>query len=145
MPSGRFHPDLDRLSAMDPQPANFAWRDGRAVGLFDWDAARPGQPVDDVAYALLWFSPFNADEAQIRGRGFHGEPDRRARAEALLDGYGWDQPIDVVEAAVTRHAQAIDEVVWLGERGHEPHATLGGQLSRASWSRPAQRSGGDLC
>lgn len=107
----------------DPQPANFAWRDGRAVGLFDWDAARPGQPIDDVAYALLWFSPFNADEAQIRSRGFHGGPDRRARAEALLDGYGWDQPIDVVEAAVTRHAQAIDEVVWLGERGHEPHSS----------------------
>jgi hypothetical protein len=39
-----------------------------------------------------------------------------------LEGYGWDQPLDVVEAAVDRQLQAIDEVVLLGGRGHEPHA-----------------------
>jgi Ser/Thr protein kinase RdoA (MazF antagonist) len=107
----------------DPQPANFAWRDGRAVGLFDWDGARPGDPVSDVAYALLWFTPFNADEVELRRRGFTGAPNLSSRAEALLDGYGWSEPIDVVDTAVTRHARAIDEVVWLGARGHEPHAS----------------------
>ena len=104
-------------------PRNFAWRHGQAVGLFDWDGARPGEQVSDVAYALLWFTPINADEVQITGRGFQGRPDRRARAEAILDGYGWTQPIDVVDAAVTRHAQAINEVVWLGQDGHEPRAS----------------------
>jgi Ser/Thr protein kinase RdoA (MazF antagonist) len=107
----------------DPQPADFAWCHGQAVGLFDWDGARPGDPGGDVAYALLWFTPFNADESELRSRGFEGSPDRRARAEAFLDGYGWTQPIDVVHAAATRHAQAIDEVVWLGEGGHEPHSS----------------------
>ena len=40
----------------NPQPANLAWRAGRAVGLFDWDAARPAEPLSDVAAALLWFT-----------------------------------------------------------------------------------------
>ncbi len=106
----------------DPQPANFAWRDGQVVGLFDWDAARPAAPISDVAYALLWFTPLNADDDELRHRGFATTPDRHARAEALLDGYGWTQPINVVESALNRHVQAIDEVVWLGNRGHEPQA-----------------------
>lgn len=107
----------------DPQPANFTWRYGRAVGLFDWDAARPGDRLSDVSYALLWLTPLNADEDEIRRRGFVGVPDRQSRAEAFLDGYGWSQPMDVTEVAALRQAQAIDEVVWLGDQGHEPNAT----------------------
>lgn len=107
----------------DPQPANFAWRHGHVVGLFDWDAARPAPPISDVAYALLWFIPVNADGSELRRRGFTVVPDRRARAEALLEGYGWDEPIDILERAISRHVQAIDEVVVLGDRGHEPHAS----------------------
>lgn len=107
----------------DPQPANFAWRGGQAVGLFDWDSARPDAPVGDVAYALLWFTPFNADQVEIRRRGFSDVPDRQARAEALLEGYGWTEPIDVAAVAVERHLQAVDEVVWLGNSGHEPQAS----------------------
>ncbi len=107
----------------DPQPPNFAWRRGQVVGLSDWDAARPAAPIEDVAYALLWFTPVNADDVELRRRGFEAVPDRRARAEALLEGYGWDQPVDLVEAAVSRHGQAIEEVVLLANRGHEPHAS----------------------
>lgn len=107
----------------DPQPANFAWRNGRVIGLFDWDAARPATRLSDVAYALLWFTPINADDGELRRRGFVAVPDRRARAEALLEGYGWDQPIDIIDSAVSRHVQAIDEVDFLGSGGHEPQAS----------------------
>jgi Ser/Thr protein kinase RdoA (MazF antagonist) len=107
----------------DPQPGNFAWRDGEVVGLFDWDAARPAAPISDVAYALLWFTPVNADETELRRRGHAAKFNRRARADVLLEGYGWDQPIDVIEAAVNRHVQAIDEVALLGSQGHKPHAS----------------------
>jgi len=106
----------------DPQPANFAWRDGRAMGLFDWDAARPGSRLDDVAYGLLWLVPIGIDAQEARRRGFPSLPDRRARAEAFLDGYGWRETINVVEAALVRHQQAIDEVAVLGSQGHQPHA-----------------------
>ena len=105
----------------DPQPANFAWQDGRAVGLFDWDAARPGSRLEDVAYGLLWMVPVGADPAELERRGFASPPDRRARAEAFLDGYRWCGTIDVVEVALARHRQAIDEVELLAAQGHQPH------------------------
>lgn len=106
----------------DPQPANMAWRDGSAVGLFDWDAARPGEPRDDIAYALLWLAPFEADPAELRRRGFTAVPDRRARIAAFLAGYGWHRPFEVLNQVLRRRVQAIDEVVWLGHRGHQPQA-----------------------
>lgn len=107
----------------DPQPRNTAWRDGRAVGLFDWDVARPAEPISDVAYALEWFAPFDDDVQQLRQRGLGPEVDRRARIDALLDGYRWDGPIEVVDAVLARQQRAIDEVVWLGRAGHEPQAS----------------------
>lgn len=124
----------------DPQPANLAWRDGRAVGIFDWDAARPGDRKNDLAYALIWLAPFTADSDELKRRGFTAAPDRRARIAALLDGYGWSEPFDVVDAAVRRHQQAIDEVVRLGERGHQPHA---GWVCRRLAGSLARRAGRD--
>ena len=106
----------------DPQPANFAWRDGIAVGLFDWDVARPGNRLSDVAYALEWFAPFEDDPTELRLRGFDGTLDRRARIAAFLGGYGWDGPLNVVSAVVARQKTAIDEVIYLGELGHQPQA-----------------------
>ncbi|MGB7448623.1 MAG: hypothetical protein WA892_05795, partial [Ornithinimicrobium sp.] len=59
---------------------------------------------------------------EIRRRGFSATPDRQARAEALLEAYGWDQPLDILQASLNRYDQAIDEVVLIGDRGYEPHA-----------------------
>ncbi|GMA27159.1 phosphotransferase [Arenivirga flava] len=101
----------------DPQPANFAWRDAAAVGLFDWDVARPAERLSDVAYALERLAPFETDSAELRRRGFGDDLDRRARIDAFLDGYGWQEPIDVVDVVIGRQERAIDEVRWLGERG----------------------------
>ena len=107
----------------DPQPANLVWSQGRVVGIFDWDAARPAGRINDVAYALEWLTPFIDDQQELLRRGFGDGPDRGNRAQALLGGYGWTEPIDVVEEVAKRQAQAIDEVVHLGRLGHEPHAT----------------------
>ena len=104
----------------DPKPANATWVDERAAGLFDWDAARPGDPVDDLAYALLWTVPLNGDPS-IPVTGSEAAL-RRERAAALLDGYGWTGPFNVIERALRRHELAIREVEWLGAQGHEPHA-----------------------
>lgn len=106
----------------DPQPANFAWRDGIAVGLFDWDDARPANRLSDVAYALEWFAPFEDDPTELRFRGFDETLDRRDRIAAFLGAYGWEGPVDVVAAVIARQRTAIDEVVYLGELGHEPQA-----------------------
>lgn len=106
----------------DPKPTNMAWRDGVASGLFDWDMARPASEVSDVAYALYWLAPFDVDEAERQRRHLPETRDATARIEALLDGYGWTGPLDAMRAVADRRAQAVDEVVYLGERGHMPHA-----------------------
>jgi hypothetical protein len=118
----------------DVQPANTAWRDGVAVGLFDWDAARPAEPLSDVAYALEWLTPFVVDRAELARRGLPEAPARRERIDAFLDGYGWDGEIDVVDAVLERQQRAVDEVVHLGAAGHEPHATWVRQGWPARWA-----------
>jgi hypothetical protein len=60
---------------------------------FDWDLARPSERIDDVAYALEWLTPFVVDLAELRYRGFTQAPDRRARVDAFLEAYGWDEPL----------------------------------------------------
>lgn len=117
------HEGGDVICHGDFQPSNIAWRHGEAVGLFDWDAARPADRRSDVAYALEWLAPFETDPQRLRERGLTPEVDRRARIDAFLDGYGWTGPLDVVDAVLERQRQAIDEVVFLGQAGHEPHAT----------------------
>lgn len=126
--------ELDRVICHgDAQPANFAWSGGMAVGLFDWDSARPAPPLSDVAYALEWLTPFEDCPRELARRGFVDEPDRRRRVRAFLDGYGWDEPLDVVEAVLHRQQLAIDEVVHLGRAGHEPHASWVAQGWPARW------------
>jgi len=107
----------------DPKPPNMVWQAHRAVGLFDWDVARPASRLSDVAYALTWISPFYEEQTELRRRGLPPNVDVMARAEAFLDGYGWSEPLDVFAAVTTRRRQAIDEVDHLGQRGHEPCAT----------------------
>lgn len=107
----------------DNQPANMTWRGGRAVGIFDWDDARPAERLSDIAYALEYLTPFETDPAELARRGFTSAPRRRERIDAFMEGYGWTERFDIVEAVVTRQQQAIDEVVLHGEQGHEPQAT----------------------
>lgn len=126
------HESASTICHGDPKPGNFAWIDGQAVGLFDWDAARPGAPIDDLAYALLWTAPIDVDPPTLQYTASEGRL-RRERAEALLEGYGWSDQLDVVDVAVRRHELAIDEVEWLGERGHEPHASWAAQGWPGRW------------
>ena len=94
----------------DPKPANMAWRAGNAVGLFDWDSARPAEPLRDIAYAVHWFAPRDSE-------GFS------ARVDALLGGYGWEGTFDPVGDVRLRRFQAIDEVEYVGRAGYEPQRT----------------------
>ena len=108
----------------DPGPWNMAWRDGVAVGIFDWDLARPGPAIDDVGYALDYLAPLRDDADCLRWHGFREVPDRAARVRTFLDGYGMDLPRDaVVEAVLARKRRTLDEVADLARRGLEPQRT----------------------
>jgi aminoglycoside phosphotransferase (APT) family kinase protein len=104
----------------DPGPWNFVWRDGRARGLFDWDYLHPGDPVNDVAYALFWFAPTRADEHCLDWHHFPEVPDRRERIRRFLAAYGPTPPFDVVEAIIRRGQATIDLELALAAQGIEP-------------------------
>lgn len=61
-------------------PWNLVWRDGAPVGVIDFDAVHPGQPDEDVAYALRTFVSYGLGETDP------AEAARRTRI--ALDAYG---------------------------------------------------------
>ena len=99
------------------------WQQHRAVGLIDWDDARPAPRLSDVAYAMTWIGPFFEDATEVSRRGLRVKVDVMARANALLQGYGWTGPLDILAAVTARRKQAIGEVAYLGALGIEPSAT----------------------
>lgn len=115
-------PDADTICHGDPGPWNMAWRDGIAVGLFDWDLARPGPGLDDVAYALDYLAPLRTDTDALRWHGFADVPDRRRRVRLFLDAYGVDVD-DVAELVLARKRRTDAEVQDLATRGVEPQRT----------------------
>lgn len=117
----------------DPKPGNMAWKRNEAVGLFDFDDARPGRRVDDVAYALKWIIPFNGDVATLRHLNSDGETAMRERATAFLRGYGWQGPFDVARLAVDAHERSINEVEWGAAGGLEPQRTWVATGETATW------------
>ncbi len=117
----------------DPKPGNMAWRGEEAVGLFDFDDARPGLRVDDVAYALKWIIPFNGEVEKLRGIDTGEEAEMRERAAAFLEGYGWQGPFDVATLAVNAHERSIDEIEWGAAGGLEPQRTWVASGDVAAW------------
>lgn len=117
----------------DPKPGNMAWDGEEAVGLFDFDDARPGLRVDDVAYALKWIIPFNGEVEKLRGIDEGEELAMRERAAAFLRGYGWQGRFDVATLAVGAHERSIDEIEWGAAGGLEPQRTWVASGAVAAW------------
>ncbi|WP_433270266.1 aminoglycoside phosphotransferase family protein [Actinosynnema sp. CS-041913] len=122
-------------------PWNVVWDGLVPVGLLDFDFARPGDPLDDVAYALEYVAPFRDDGEAVRWHGFATPPDRRARIEVFARAYGLPDTTGLVDAVIRRQEQTIRDVELLARRGVEPQRTwvrdgvvdvLGG---RVEWSR----------
>jgi Ser/Thr protein kinase RdoA (MazF antagonist) len=70
----------------DCAPYNVVWRDGRIVGLFDWDVAGPGDPLQDLAFAAWQWVPLH--EPAQREPGWDRPPDLTGRLLVLTEGYG---------------------------------------------------------
>ncbi len=107
----------------DFAPWNLVWREGQAVGIFDWDFARPAEPMFDVFYAMDWTVPFRDDETCREFHHFERTPDRAHRVGVFLDAYGVDAVPANVAAGVTDVRRRIKlTTVSLASRGIEPQA-----------------------
>lgn len=107
----------------DVGPWNMVWHGDDAVGLIDWDFLHRGPRLDDVAYALLWFTPARDDEMALTWHHFPTVPDRAARVRAFLQAYGVLASFDVAEAVATRMEATMAMELSLAEAGVEPQRT----------------------
>lgn len=110
---------------MDLSPCNFRFRDGVPYGVFDWDAARIGDPLDDLAYAVwLWLDMGNPDtEASEISR----------RAVLFLDAYGVERErrAGFKERILRQMERVAGSVNPNSEQGR---ATRGWALSCREWA-----------
>lgn len=108
----------------DFAPWNLVWRDGRAVGIFDWDFVRPAEPAFDVYYAMDWTVPFRDDQTCQDFHHFPVVPDRAARVEVFLEAYGIDLPRSDVAAGVAEVRRRVARTTAsLASRGVQPQAS----------------------
>lgn len=107
----------------DVGPWNMVWHGDEAVGLIDWDFLHRGPRLDDVAYALQWFTPARDDEMALTWHHFPTLPDRAARVRIFLQTYGGLPPFDVAESIATRMEAIMAMELSLAEAGVEPQRT----------------------
>ena len=113
-----FADDAECLIHDDLQPRNVVVEDGRPVGLIDWEQARPGRRIEDVA-DLCWsfVEPVPGSDPVEIGR----------RWRAVLDAYDLDDAVDraeVVPMARARMAVCVDDIVRHTAAGSTRHRVL---------------------
>jgi hypothetical protein len=107
----------------DVGPWNMVWHGDDAVGLIDWDFLHRGPRVDDLAYALQWFTPARSDEMALTWHHFPTVPDRASRVRVFLETYGALPSFDVAETIAGRMEATMAMELSPAEAGVEPQRT----------------------
>jgi Phosphotransferase enzyme family len=89
----------------DPNPTNMVWRNGTPIALLDFDNARPGTRIDDIAYMCWMFVTSGQDEGMVGLR-------LRGRRPALIcDAYGLSERGQLFDAIIDQQAAAAELVL----------------------------------
>jgi hypothetical protein len=103
-------------------PHNLVWSETSLTGVIDFELAQPGDPMEDVGFAVIRAAQLRPDD-MTRLVGFESPPDRAARLAAFGKGYGAPTAV-LVGAALAAQRSEIDRIVRLGGAGIEPWATF---------------------
>lgn len=98
-------------------PWNIVWNGTTPVGLLDFEYARPGDPLDDVAYALEYVVPFRDDATCLRWHRFTKPPDRQRRLKLFAEAYGLASVDGLVDQVITGQRGQVELVRRLADRG----------------------------
>jgi hypothetical protein len=105
----------------DWAPYNVVWRDGVVVGVIDWDLARPGDPLDDLAFAAWLWAPLHHPGMLAGGEfGSWSDGEREQRLRLVVDTYGLEHRAGFVARIVARmhaSADAIEHGAAAGDEG----------------------------
>ena len=128
----------------DFSPFNTTWLNNTVVGLIDWDFARPGRRIDDLAYLAWQLVPLQP-EGRRQQYGLDPGIDPRRRLKTLCDAYGGDySPAAVVSAAIDVVQAEHDETAQLAANGLHPwvmfanDGSLEAHAAEAQWIRRTQ-------
>ena len=97
---------------------NVVFRDGRAVGLLDFDFAAPGRPIFDLAAFARMCVPIDDDLSASR-LGFEDQ-DRPTRLRLVADSYGLDAEgrhllVELLERSMVRGGAFVQRRVDVGD------------------------------
>lgn len=107
----------------DFTPYNVVYRDGRIVGMIDWDWAGPGAPEWDLAMsAYAWVPLF---DPAVSARLEPPPPSNRGtRLRLLLDSYGLSDREGFVGLVADRVQASVDGITALADRGWAQYVAL---------------------
>lgn len=110
-----FAPGEECVIHDDLQPRNVVVRQGKPVGLIDWEQARPGRRVEDVAN-LCWsfVEPTPQSECSEVGE----------RWRAIADHYGLEPRHHLVTTILARMSNCAEDIVREASRGSVRHRRL---------------------
>ena len=129
------------LTHGDVGPWNTVWRDGRAVGLLDWDLAGPRPALHDLGYALEYVAPFRDDATCVEMLAHPAPPDRAHRVRVFAEAYGLASTDGLFDAVVAQQEATLRYTRALAARGLQPHGQwmaegfAEAQRARIDWSR----------
>jgi hypothetical protein len=122
----------------DFSPFNTCWVDGQVVGLIDWDFARPGSALDDLAYLAWQLVPLQPEDRR-RQYGLPSHTDVRSRLQVLCDAYdGGYSPATVIAAAIDVIEAERHDTAELAARGLHPWTLFAADGSVQAFAREAQ-------
>lgn len=103
----------------DVSPYNTVRRHDDSLVVLDWDFARPGDPIEDLAWAAWRWVPLMAGRRWHSAYGIRADEDVWQRQErnlaALLDGYGPSKRqrrllADAITQEMTTHASTLEDM-----------------------------------
>jgi hypothetical protein len=98
-------------------PWNIVWDGNKPVGLLDFEYARPGDPLNDVAYACEYFVPFRDDAECLRWLRYPEPPDRRRRLLIFAESYGLSSADGLVDRVIAVQSDMRALVARLANEG----------------------------
>jgi hypothetical protein len=122
-------------------PWNVVWQGEKPVGILDWDYARPGSRIHDVAYALEYVAPFRDDAECLQWLRYPSPPNRRHRLELFASVYGLTSTSGLVDAVLEVQRDGIEQVRRLASAGYQPQVDwvaeglLEELANRVAWSQ----------
>jgi thiamine kinase-like enzyme len=99
----------------DLQPRNVVVRHGKPVGIIDWEQARPGRSVEDVAN-LCWSFVEPAPERRCEDIGL--------RWRRVAEAYGLEARGDLVPTILARMSKCAEDIERQASRGSVRHRRL---------------------